>query len=84
MLASVFAKNMPEVQIKLHTRKYKEIAGVRTGGALIRGAGFGEMPKPAWAFHQNTPDGEAVVLDMAEELHYWRVQLHLAQMRVGW
>lgn len=51
---------------------------------LSRGACSGEMPKPVWAFHQNTPGGEAVALDMAEELNYWRVELHLAQMLVGW
>ncbi len=31
---------------------------------------LGEMPKPVWAFHQNTPGGEAVPLDMAKELNY--------------
>ena len=68
----------------MHARKYKGIAGVRPRGALIRGAGFGEMPKPVWAFHQNRPGVEAVALDVAEELHCWRFELHLAQMRVGW
>lgn len=68
----------------MHARKYKGIAGVRTGHAQIRGACFGEMPKPVWAFHQNTPGGEAVALDVAEKLHCRRFELHLAQMRVGW
>ena len=68
----------------MHMRKYREIDSVRPRGALIRGAGFGEMPKSVWAFHQNTPAGETVVLDMAEDLSYWRVELHLAQMLVGW
>jgi hypothetical protein len=83
-VVSIYAKNMPGMQIKLQARKYRKIAGDWRLAASGLAECSGEMTRSVWAYAQIFSWGGRLKCGSAGTDHLCWHELYLAQMAGGW